>query len=245
MQQKEADRQIEQMIAFIYQEAKEKAEEIRVKTESEFMAEKLSLQTEASIQIREEFERKRKERVVAKRIEKSKMMNNARYTTMRHRDDKMKQLKAAVTARLSEVAKNPKYKELLRFLLVQGIMTMQEENIIVQCRKEDENLVKPILGEAVEYYHSIVEKATGLKPPVSLSMSKDYLPAGPAAGKQGASCCGGLVLSAKGGKIVCRNTLDSRLEHAFYDLEPQIRGLLFGVRPKPQVKAAPAGGHGH
>jgi len=236
MQQKEADRQIEQMIAFIYQEAKEKAEEIKVKTESEFMAEKLSLQTEGSIAVREEFERRRKERLIAKRIERSKMLNDARYKTMRHRDEKMKVLKASVTLRLAEVSKNQKYKELLKFLLIQGIMTMQEENIIVQCRKEDEHLVKPLLDESIASYHSIIETATGVKPPVSLTLSKDYLAPGPVPGKQAASCCGGVVLSAKGNKIICRNTLDSRLEHVFYDLEPQIRGLLFGVRAKPVVK---------
>jgi V-type H+-transporting ATPase subunit E len=237
MQPKDAERQIEQMIAFIQQEAKEKADEIKVKTEAEFMAEKLSLQTEASIQIREEFERKRKERLVAKRIERSKMLNTSRYTIMRHRDDKMKQLKQAVTARLSEVSKNPKYKDLLRYLLIQGIMTMQEENIVLQCRKEDEHLVKPIISEALEAYYGLIEKVTGVRPNVKVTLGSDYLPAGPQQGRQGASCCGGLVLSAKGGKIVCRNTLDNRLEHAFYDLEPQLRGLLFGVRAKPVVKA--------
>jgi V-type H+-transporting ATPase subunit E len=241
MQAKDAERQIEQMIAFIQQEAKEKADEIKVKTEAEFMAEKLSLQTEASIAIREEFDRKRKERTVAKRIERSKMLNTSRYTIMRHRDDKMKQLKQAVTARLAEVSKNPKYKDLLRFLLIQGIMTMQEEHITVQCRKEDEGLVKPMLSEALEAYTGLIEKATGVRPNVKLTMGAENLPAGPQQGRQGASCCGGVVLSAKGGKIVCRNTLDNRLEHAFYNLEPQLRGLLFGVRPKavgkPEHKA--------
>lgn len=43
----DADRQIEQMIAFIAQEAREKAEEISIKTEKEFMAEKLSQETQA------------------------------------------------------------------------------------------------------------------------------------------------------------------------------------------------------
>ena len=46
MNSADADRQIEQMIAFIAQEAKEKAEEIQVKTEKEFMADKLSLETQ-------------------------------------------------------------------------------------------------------------------------------------------------------------------------------------------------------
>ena len=52
MNSADADRQIEQMIAFIAQEAKEKAEEIQVKTEKEFMADKLSLETQLRSAIR-------------------------------------------------------------------------------------------------------------------------------------------------------------------------------------------------
>ncbi len=41
---------------------------------------------------------------------------------------------------------------------------------------------------------------------------------------------GGVLLSAREGKIVCRNTLDSRLDLCFEALIPAIRGMLFGVR---------------
>jgi len=57
----DADRQIEQMIAFIAQEAREKAEEISVKTEKEFMADKLSLETQAAISIRADHEKNEEE----------------------------------------------------------------------------------------------------------------------------------------------------------------------------------------
>ena len=46
------------------------------------------------------------------------------------------------------------------------------------------------------------------------------------------SSAGGIVLSARNGQIVCRNTLDSRLDIAFEQLKPQIRGTLFGFREK-------------
>ena len=59
----EADRQIKQMIAFIKQEAQEKAEEIRVKTNSACMAEKLNLTMQMSLAIRDEFDRMKKDKV--------------------------------------------------------------------------------------------------------------------------------------------------------------------------------------
>ena len=43
---------------------------------------------------------------------------------------------------------------------------------------------------------------------------------------------GGIILSSRGGQIVCRNTLDSRLDIAFNACKPQIRGTLFGFREK-------------
>lgn len=68
MNSADADRQIEQMIAFIQQEAKEKAEEIAVKTEKEFMADKLSLETQLTQNIRNENERSKKNFMIQKKM---------------------------------------------------------------------------------------------------------------------------------------------------------------------------------
>jgi len=236
MDKQTADKQIDQMIAFIHQEAKEKAEEIRVKTEAEYTAEKLSITQEASIAIREEFERRKKDRIVAKRIERSKMLNNARYQSMRRRDDKMKLLKEEVTGKLEEISKSAKYQDLVRFLIIQGLITLQEEAVLIQCRKEDEKLVQPLLAPCVTAFQDACFAASGVRPPLKVALHKEFLPVAPSQAKGGASCCGGVNLVARGGKIICRNTLDSRLEHALYDLEPQIRGLIFGVRAAPVVK---------
>jgi len=234
------------MIAFIEQEAKEKAEEIRVKYEAEYVAEKLSLTLEASAAIREEYEKKRKDRVITKRIERSKALNNARYQSMRRRDDKMKLLKEEVTGRLEEVASSPKYKDLLRLLIVQGCLALQEKAIVVRVRQVDEKLVEPILGDAVALFQETCHKATGIKPQLTLALSKDYLNVPPSQAKGGPSCCGGVELVARGGKIRCANTLDNRLDIGLRDLEPQIRGLLFGVRPKAIVKQEQKShAHGH
>jgi len=122
----DADRQIDQMIAFIKQEAKEKAEEIRIKTEKEFMADKLSYETQQNLIIRQEHEKMKKDLLIQKRIEKSKKLSEARFTVMRKRDEKINALKKEVLTRLSEVSKKPEYKTLVRFLIAQGLVTMQE-----------------------------------------------------------------------------------------------------------------------
>ena len=233
MNSSDADRQIEQMIAFIAQEAKEKSEEIAVKTEKEFMAEKLSLETQLSMNIRNENEKNKKNFLIQKRIEKSKALTESRFSTMRKRDEKMINLKKDVLIKLNEVSQSNKYNELLRFLIAQGLMTLLENTVTIQCRKEDISIVKKELPTAVKMYQDTMKSSSGVLPNINVTVDEnEYLPAAPKKGVEGASCTGGVIISARNGTILCRNTLDHRLTLAFEALKPAIRGILFGVRAK-------------
>jgi len=247
----DADRQIQQMIAFIRQEAKEKAEEILVKTESEFMAEKMQLQSQASISTREEYEKKKKDRITERKIQRSQQLTEARFATMRRRDDKVKALKKEIYAKLASVAEEKKalYPDLISSLLTQGLLTIQEDEITVICRKQDVAIVQAQIEPAVKKFKELVLAATkddvegGVKVNVNVKVStSEFLPPAPSKENPGLSCCGGVKLSARNGKIVCKNTLDARFEIAFKQLQPQIRGILFGVRPsvlkEPEEKKA-------
>jgi len=245
MSKTDADRQIEQMIAFIKQEAKEKAEEIMVKTESACNAEKLNLDMQLTRQIAEEHEKRKKNRTIQKKIERSKLVNNARLATMKDRDDKMKVLKKDTLRRLADIPKHAQYPELIRLLITESLMTMSEKVVFVQCRKEDEAVVAGQIDGAVKGYCDIMGKASGRQVQVKLTLDTgDYLPPAPVEGSELASCCGGVVLYAKNKSIICRNTLDSRLDIAFDNLTPQLRGLLFGFREAPTTKP-PAGAEEH
>jgi len=231
---KEAEKQIQQMVAFIRQEAREKAEEIAVKTESDFMAEKLTLHTQAGVQIREEFEKRKKDMLTEKKIAKSKKLNGIKFDTMRKRDGKIKQLKDDVTVQMADISKNAKYPELIRFLLIQGLMTMMEPKVTVQCRQEDVDVVEKQVDAAVTGFQQVMQQAAGVAPPCQVTIDKqNWLPPGPRKDRPGLSCCGGVLLTSRKGKIVCRNTLDHRLELSFHQLKPLIRRMLFGSRAAP------------
>lgn len=234
MNSSEASRQIQQMIAFITQEAKEKAEEIEVKTESAFTAEKLNLTMQMSLSIRETHERKKKDRLIQKRIERSKLVNSSRMTVMKDRDELVKDVKNEILSRMSEVCKHKQYPDLVRLMIVEACMRITEEEVFVQCRKEDEAIVKAQLRAAEQTYKDVMKNASGKAQKLKLALdTKDYLAPAPSKGSQGASCRGGIVLHACNKKIICRNTLDSRLDLAFTNLKPQVRGLLFGFREAP------------
>jgi len=167
---------------------------------------------------------------------------------MRRRDQKVRELKRDVMKHLAVVASHPKYAELVRFLIAQCFMTIQEEDVVVHGRKEDLKIIEAQLPEAVKLYEDTLLAATGIKPVIRAVVTRkedELLPPAPAEGREGASCCGGVKVSARGGKIVTKNTLDSRLDIAFKELKPQIRGILFGVRPPPATKKAAPSGHGH
>lgn len=244
MNSADADRQIEQMIAFIHQEAKEKAEEIAVKTEKEFMADKLSLETQLTQSIRNENERNKKNFLIQKKIAKSKALTESRLSTMRRRDEKMNELKSAVLARLTEVSKSSSYPQLIKYLIGQGLMTLMENNVTLQCRKEDLKIVKAQLNDGIKLFQDTMKASSNVTPSINVTLDEtNFLPPAPT-GQEGASCTGGVLLSARNGQILCRNTLDHRLEIAFEALKPQLRGALFGVRQKLVHEQAARKKHG-
>lgn len=236
MDSKEADRQIEQMIAFIRQEAKEKAEEIRQKTNEDKTIEKLSYKVKESKIIRQEFEVLRKEKLTQKKIHRSTKINEARFTVMQKREDLLAVLKDDILLSLCEVSKNNQYATFIRFLIVEGLTVIMEETVEVVCRKEDAKIVEGELTRARDTYIKIVKRDTGVTPRITLRMNtkNKFLPPHPTEENKGASCRGGVILEALHGRIKCNATVESRLKMAFKDQLPVMRGMLFGIRGPPE-----------
>eukprot|EP00824_Muranothrix_gubernata_P027047 TRINITY_DN995_c1_g1_i3.p1 TRINITY_DN995_c1_g1~~TRINITY_DN995_c1_g1_i3.p1 ORF type:complete len:234 (-),score=69.82 TRINITY_DN995_c1_g1_i3:56-757(-) len=227
MNDAEVKKQIRQMVSFIKQEAQEKAQEIMVKAEEEFNIEKLQLVEAEKAKIRLEYERKEKQVEVQKRIAYSTELNVSRLKILRFKDDVLHTLFEDAMEALRDVTKDQvAYKKLLKDMILQGVIKLQEPEVSVRCRKEDETLVEGILNATSEEYRS----RTGLQ--VALSVDKrTNLPPGPKQGYEGPVCHGGVTLVAYDGKITCVNTLDHRLELAHEMLLPRIREILFGENP--------------
>merc|ERR1712234_25566 len=80
-------KQIKHMMAFIEQEANEKAEEIDAKAEEEFNIEKGRLVQQQRLKIMEYYERKEKQVELQRKIQSSNMLNQARLKVLKARDD--------------------------------------------------------------------------------------------------------------------------------------------------------------
>ncbi|XP_072915506.1 V-type proton ATPase subunit E 1 [Hemitrygon akajei] len=212
----DVQKQIKHMMAFIEQEANEKAEEIDAKAEEEFNIEKGRLVQTQRLKIMEYYEKKEKQIEQQKKIQMSNLLNQARLKVLKARDDLISGLLNEARQRLSRVAKDStKYRSLLDGLLLQGFYQLLEPVVIIRCRKQDVELVKASISRNVPIYKKSVNKD------IEIHIDQEnFLPE---------DIAGGIEMYNSSGKIKVSNTLESRLELIAQQMMPEIRVNLFGA----------------
>lgn len=110
------------MMAFIEQEANEKAEEIDAKAEEEFNIEKGRLVQQQRLKIMEYYEKKEKQVELQKKIQSSNMLNQARLKVLKVREDHVRSVLDDARKRLGEITRDStRYSEVVHTLIVQGL----------------------------------------------------------------------------------------------------------------------------
>mmetsp|Transcript_21053 Transcript_21053/g.32127 ORF Transcript_21053/g.32127 Transcript_21053/m.32127 type:complete len:223 (+) Transcript_21053:388-1056(+) len=214
--------QIRQMVNFILQEAHEKANEIRVKTEHDFNLEKQTLVHEAKLNVQDEFTKKMKDQEIQERITRSAEIGASKVKKMEIRDKLLQTLIAEAGSKCANVTKGGDYADLLKKLIVQGLIKIEENKVEIFCRGEDVKTVEKILPKAIQEYVEIIKKETEgivLKPDVRVNGNRSA--------DLSDDTYGGVILTALNGKIVCDNTMKSRLMLVYEELLPSIRAILF------------------
>jgi len=224
MDSKEAQSQITQMISFIKAEAADKAGEIEKKGEEEFSIEVHRLITEQKEKVRQGYEKKAKQIETKYAIAKSMAINKQRLEKIKARQEVMHKIENDARAKLVSEAQAPAF---VTNLIVQGLLMLLEDSVTVRCRQSDVALVKACLAGAQDEYSKLIKKETGAEKKCVLVIDSEFLPTAPVAGKDGASCLGGVLLHCQGGKISTDNTVDVRLRLVMEQAKPAIRGLLF------------------
>jgi len=214
----DVQKQIKHMMAFIEQEANEKAEEIDAKAEEEFNIEKGRLVQQQRLKIMEYYEKKEKQVELQKKIQSSYMLNQARLKVLRVREEHVRGVLDGSRARLSSAAtRTDEYKDLLVSLTVQALFQLMETSVTVRVRAADVPIMADVLQRASAQYK---EK---MKRDVALTVDPEQnLPA---------DSCGGVELLAAKGRIKISNTLEKRLEMVAEQLVPEVRSALFGRNP--------------
>lgn len=214
----DVQKQIKHMMAFIEQEANEKAEEIDAKAEEEFNIEKGRLVQQQRLKIMEYYERKEKQVELLKKIQSSNMLNQARLKALKVREDHVRNVLEEARRRLGEVSRNPsKYAEIMSSLIVQGLLQLLEANVIIRVREVDQSTVEGILDVAAARYKDTTGKEVILKVDTETFLPPDIT--------------GGVELQAQKGRIKISNTLEARLDLIAQQLVPEVRAALFGRNP--------------
>ncbi|XP_033101881.1 V-type proton ATPase subunit E-like [Anneissia japonica] len=218
LNEEDVQKQIEHMMAFINQEAVEKADEIDTKAEEEFQIEKGRLVQNQRVKIMEYYERKEKNLELQRRIQQSNMLNQARLKVLKSREDHVDSLLEEARRRLDEVTLDQsRYSQILEGLLLQGLFQLLEPTVVVVCRQADVEIVESVIDKVAAKYKETAKKD------VSVTVSKDQF--------LGPNVSGGVELLAQNNKIKVSNTLDSRLNQINQQMLPQIRTALFGANP--------------
>mmetsp|Transcript_26700 Transcript_26700/g.61453 ORF Transcript_26700/g.61453 Transcript_26700/m.61453 type:complete len:227 (+) Transcript_26700:91-771(+) len=223
MDSKEANNQIQQMMNFILNEAKDKAEEIHTKGLEEFSIERFRIVNQQKEKIRQEYAKKTKQVETSCAIARSTAINKARLEKIKARNGVLEKITEDVRQQLVSQASN---KQFVQDLITQGLLMLLEDEVTVQCRKEDEAMVKTVLEPAATAYSNIIKTQAGVTKRCKLSLSPQYLPGAPSTSGV-PSCLGGVVLSCQNGSIKIDNTVDVRMRLALEQDKPKIRSLLF------------------
>ncbi|CAL8262221.1 unnamed protein product [Merluccius merluccius] len=214
----DVQKQIKHMMAFIEQEANEKAEEIDAKAEEEFNIEKGRLVQTQRVKIMEFYEKKEKQIEQHKKIQMSNLMNQARLKVLKARDDMIVDLLNDARQRLADIALDPaRYTTLLEGLILQGFYQLLEPKVTVRCRQQDVEIVQAAIDKDIAIYKDTVKSNIVVRIDQNRFLSSDI--------------CGGVEVYNDNGKIKVANTLESRLDLMAQQMMPEIRVSLFGPNP--------------
>lgn len=229
MDDAESQRQIDQMVKFILNEAKDKAAEIEAKSMEDFNIEKLKLLQQMKDKVRQDYKKKAKQLETEKAIARSTAVNKARLKKIAARQVKINEAVKIASRSLADLSKDShKYPKLLTDLIVQAMIRLLEPEVLVRCRKEDESIMNDCIANAEKKYKQIMQEA-GVSTSVKASIDKSrYLPPSMTSNENERTCAGGVILTSTNGKIVCDNTLDTRLDLVVSECLPQLRKILYG-----------------
>ncbi|KAL5010246.1 hypothetical protein ScPMuIL_012551 [Solemya velum] len=216
----DVQKQIKHMMAFIEQEANEKAEEIDAKAEEEFNIEKGRLVQQQRVKIMEYYERREKQVELQKKIQNSNLLNQARLHALKAREDHLSSIMEEARKRLIQIKKDRnRYKVVLERLIAQGVFQLLETSVTVRCRQDDLDITKESIPGAIKMYKDATKGKKEIKIVVD---TETFL---------GQQISGGVELFAHGNKFKVENTLDSRLELISRQMVPELRTILFGRNP--------------
>ncbi|KAI4517638.1 ATPase, V1/A1 complex, subunit E [Schizophyllum commune Tattone D] len=206
--------EMNKMVAFIKQEALEKAREIKVKADEEFAIEKAKLVKQEQQAIDAQYEKKRKGAEVAQKIAQSTLTNKSRLKLLHRREEHLQDLFNTARQEITNVSSGStgQYEQYLEGMILQGFLILMEPSVTLHGRKKDHDVITKAAESAQKNYKEISGRDITFE--VQGTLPDDI--------------AGGIKLVSGNGRITLDNTLDERLRLLEDRMLPEIRKDLFG-----------------
>ncbi|KAL6297786.1 ATPase V1/A1 complex subunit E [Sparassis latifolia] len=205
--------EMNKMVAFIKQEAMEKAREIRVKADEEFAIEKAKLVKQEQQAIDTQYDKKRKGAEVAQKITQSTLTNKSRLRLLQQREEHLQDLFSTTRELIVDLSRDQaRYVQFLEGVITQGFLQLLEPDVTVHARGLDVEVVRRAADGAAKQYTEVSGRTVNVT--VVGLLSDDI--------------AGGVKLVSGSQRITLDNTLDERLRLLEDRMLPEIRNNLFG-----------------
>lgn len=209
--------EMNKMVAFIKQEAHEKAREIKIKADEEFAIEKAKLVKQEQQSIDARFEKKRKGAEVAQKIAQSTLTNRSRLRLLHRREEHVQDLFSTARKELAQLAGKTSdsgaYIQFMEGAIVQGFLQIMESKVFIHTRTQEADMAQQAAEAASKTYQELTGRNIGFE--IVPGLDEDG--------------AGGIRLVDASRRITVDNTLDERLKLLEDRMLPEIRRDLFGV----------------
>ncbi|KAJ9107572.1 hypothetical protein QFC21_001031 [Naganishia friedmannii] len=190
--------EMNKMVAFISQEAREKAREIQVKADEEFAIEKAKIVRQETAAIDAQFEKKRKQAEVGWKIAQSTALNKSRLEVLRSRAEHLDSIFDETKGKVKGLDKaDDKYQSVLEGLILEILLILVSPEVLIEHIPSASEQVKKAGESALTKYKEMSGRTSEIEYKDSLSDD---------------TCSGGVIGSTMQGRIKVDNTLDERLK---------------------------------
>ncbi|KIY62228.1 ATPase, V1/A1 complex, subunit E [Cylindrobasidium torrendii FP15055 ss-10] len=213
MNDEEVTNELNKMVAFIKQEALEKAREIKIKADEEFAIEKARLVKQEQQSIDTTYEKKRKTSEVSQKIAQSTLTNKSRLKLLQRREEHLQELFTDAREQVRGLSKDDgRYEQFLEGIITQAYLQIQESSVTVLARKADSAIAQQASSNAAKAFNEISGREIEFT--VDASLPDDL--------------AGGVTIVDSKRRLTINNTLDERLRLLEDRMLPEIRKDLFG-----------------
>ncbi len=161
----------------IWKNTYDKILEIKVANRRSWNESKKAIIDEEKKKIDLKYDKEYQEQYIAHKIRISETRNESSITKMKKRSELMKSLAAETLAKIKNFAQpeNQKYRELIKKLILQGMVKLLEPVCFVQVRKVDQDFVKKLFKDCEDEFSTLMKEQTGQDYKCKLEIDTNFL----------------------------------------------------------------------